>query len=83
MRHSSRRGILACVPPDQARLTILFDLQASPIAGVLCDDAGGFGAPFAGWMELTRAIERALDAARRSSGTGLVPHDPGTAGPNE
>ena len=83
MRHSSRRGILSCVPPDQARLTILFDLQASPITGVVCDDAGGFGASFAGWMELTRAIERALDAARQSSGTGLLRHDPGTSGPNE
>jgi hypothetical protein len=79
MRQASRRGILSCVPPDQARLTILFDLQASPIAGVLSDDAGGFRAPFAGWMELTGAIERALDAARRSSGTGLVPEGPGTS----
>jgi predicted metalloprotease len=54
------------VPPDHSRLTIVFDLQADPIAGVVCDDAGDRGAPFAGWMELTRAIERALDAARRT-----------------
>jgi predicted metalloprotease len=58
--------MVACVPPDHSRLTIVFDLQADPIAGVVCDDADDRGAPFAGWMELTRAIERALDAARRT-----------------
>jgi hypothetical protein len=56
------------VPPDHARLTIVFDLQADPIVGVVCGDAGGSGMPFAGWMEFTRAIERALDAARRPPG---------------
>jgi hypothetical protein len=39
---------------DRARLTIVFDLRADPVA------------PFAGWMELTRAIERALDTDRRA-----------------
>jgi hypothetical protein len=51
------------VSSDHARLTIVFDLRADPVAGVV-HDAGDRGAPFAGWMELTRAIERALDAAR-------------------
>jgi hypothetical protein len=54
------------VLPDHARLTIVFDLRADPIAGVV-DGVGGRGA-FAGWMELTRAIERALDAARQLPG---------------
>lgn len=52
--------------PDHARLTIVLDLQADPIAGVVLDDDGGRGEPFAGWMELTRAIERRRDAARRA-----------------
>jgi len=52
--------------PEYARLTIDFDLQADPIAGVVHDD-GGHGQPFAGWMALTRAIELTLDAARRAS----------------
>ena len=51
------------MPPDHARLSIVIDLQADPIAGVVCDNAG-HGLPFAGWMELTRTIERAVDAAR-------------------
>ena len=67
MRHFRRAGIVFSVPPDHARLTIVFDLQADPIAGVVCDD-GDRGGPFAGWMELTRAIERALDAARQARG---------------
>lgn len=50
--------------PEYARLTIDFDLQADPIAGMVRDD-GGHGRPFAGWMALTRAIERTLEAARR------------------
>ena len=65
MWHVKREGIVSCVPPDHARLSIDFDLQADPIAGVVCDIAG-HGLPFAGWMELTRAIERSLDAARRA-----------------
>jgi predicted metalloprotease len=67
MCHFPRAGIVGCMPPEQARLTIVFDLQADPVAGVICDDAGGRDAPFAGWMELTRAIEGALNAARRAS----------------
>jgi hypothetical protein len=51
--------------PEYARLTIDFDLQADPIAGVVHDDSG-HGQPFAGWMGLTRTIELALDAARRA-----------------
>lgn len=58
------------MPADLARLTIVFDLGADPIAGVVHAEDDGPGAPFAGWMELTRAIERGLDAARRASGTG-------------
>ena len=54
------------MPPDHARLAIVFDLQAAPIASVVCDDSGDRGAPFAGWMEFTRAIEPALDADRRA-----------------
>jgi predicted metalloprotease len=69
MWHFPWTGIVFCVPSDHARLTIVFDLQADPIAGVICDDADGQGAPFAGWMELTRAIECALNAARRTSGS--------------
>jgi hypothetical protein len=30
-----RGGMLATVPSDQARLTIVLDLQADPIAGVV------------------------------------------------
>jgi hypothetical protein len=52
--------------PEYARLTIDFDLQAEPIAGVVQGD-DGHGQPFAGWMALTRAIELTLDAARRAS----------------
>jgi hypothetical protein len=66
MWHLPGEGILSSVSSDHARLTIVFDLRADPVAGVVCDDAGDRGAPFAGWMELTRAIERALDAARRT-----------------
>jgi hypothetical protein len=51
------------VPPDRARLTIVVDLRAEPIAGVVCGADERLA--FAGWMELTRAIERALDAARQ------------------
>lgn len=54
------------MPPDHAWLSIVVDLQADPIAGVVCDNAG-HGLPFAGWMELTRTIERAVDAAKRAS----------------
>ena len=68
MQHFCRAGIVFSMPPDHARLTIVFDLQADPIAGVVCDDAGDSGAPFAGWMEFTRAVGRALDAARRAPG---------------
>ncbi len=75
MRHLARAGIVVCVPSDHARLTIVFDLQADLIAGVVCGDAGDAGAPFAGWLELTRAIEVALDAARRSGGARPLPHD--------
>jgi hypothetical protein len=60
------------MPSDHARLTIVFDLQADLVAGVICD-ADGQGAPFAGWMELTRAIECALEAARQAPG----PDNPG------
>lgn len=49
--------------PENTRLTIEFDLQADPIVGVVHAD-GGRGEPFAGWMALTRVIERTLDAAR-------------------
>ena len=69
MWHTWRGGIVACVPPDHARLTIVFDLGADPISGVVCTGDEGQGAPFAGWMELTRAIERGLAAARQASGT--------------
>jgi hypothetical protein len=65
MWHLSGEGILSCVPSDHARLTIVFDLRADPVAGVV-HHAGDCAAPFAGWMELTRAIEGALDAARHA-----------------
>ena len=45
-------------------LTLEFHLSADPVAGVVRDRAGG-GEPFSGWMALTRAIETALDSARR------------------
>lgn len=45
-------------------LTIELDPHADPIAGVVRDGAGG-GAAFVGWMALTRAIELAVEAARR------------------
>ena len=69
MRRMRRGGIVSPVPPDFARLSIVFDLQADPIAGVVRDEAG-CGLPFAGWMELTRAIERALDSARHAEAPG-------------
>jgi hypothetical protein len=72
--------LFSSVPPDHARLTIVFDLQADPITGVISDDAGDRGLPFAGWMEFTRAIERALDAARRNSGAAALPHGPAASG---
>jgi hypothetical protein len=65
-RRAWRAGILSSVLPDHARLTIVFDLRADPIAGVVYG-VGERGA-FAGWMELTRTIERALDAARQLPG---------------
>jgi hypothetical protein len=52
------------VPPDHARISIVFDLQADPLAGVVCDNAD-CSLPFVGWIGLTRCIERALDDARR------------------
>ncbi|MGH3246937.1 MAG: hypothetical protein ACRDOI_12090 [Trebonia sp.] len=69
------------MPPDLAQLTIVFDLRADPIAGVVGAGVGNGGdddrgVPFAGWMELTRAIERALDAARRARGVAANPDDP-------
>jgi predicted metalloprotease len=82
MWHFPEAGIVFCVASDHARLTIVFDLQADPIAGVVCDDADGRGALFAGWMELTRAIERALDTARRSTGADPLPHDPDASSPD-
>jgi hypothetical protein len=48
---------------DRARLTLEFDVDADPVAGVV-RDAGGGGEPFVGWIALTRAIELALEAAR-------------------
>lgn len=66
MRPKRRGGIVTCVPPDHARLSIDIDLQADPIAGVVHDNAG-HGLPFAGWMELTRTIERAVAAAKRAN----------------
>jgi hypothetical protein len=74
------------VPLDHARLTIAFDLRADPIAGVVCaaDGAGGsgeHGEPFAGWMELTRVIERGLAAARQAAvAADAAAADPGGAG---
>jgi hypothetical protein len=61
--------------PDNARLTIDFDLRADPIAGVV-HDGGGRSEPFAGWMALTRTIERALDAARRAGQDTTDDHHP-------
>ena len=40
--------------------------RANPIAGVV-RDSDGHGVPFAGWMELTRTIERTLEAARHAT----------------
>jgi hypothetical protein len=66
--------------PDHARLTIDFDLWADPIAGVVHDDSG-HGEPFAGWMALTRTIERTLDAARRV-GQDIPADAPSAPGPD-
>lgn len=66
-RASGSHDIVDPVPvPDHARLTLVLDLRADPIAGVVLDGDGDGGEPFAGWMELTRAIERRRDAARRA-----------------
>jgi hypothetical protein len=75
------------VPPDHARLTIIVDLRAEPIAGILRGDDGddgddGHGEPFAGWMELTRAIERGLHAARQATGASPSPPGPSVPGPD-
>jgi hypothetical protein len=67
------------VPPDHARLTIIFDLQAELIAGVVRDEAD-HGEPFAGWMELTRAIERGLQAARQATDAGSSSRGPSVPG---
>ena len=61
----SPRQSLSVPTADHARLTIDFDLQGSLIAGVVRDERG-HAEPFAGWMALTRTIERALDAARHA-----------------
>lgn len=75
--------------PEYARLTIDFDLQADPIAGVV-HHGDGHSQPFAGWMALTRTIELTLQAARLhrpspSSGPGedhtTAPSDPAIAQP--
>jgi hypothetical protein len=73
MWHFDGADIVSSVAPEHARLTIVFDLQADIIAGVVCDDAGDNGAPFAGWMEFTRTVERALEAARRAAGAATQP----------
>jgi hypothetical protein len=67
------------VPPDHARLTIILDLEAEPIAGVLRGE-DGHSDPFAGWMELTRAIERGLRAARQAAEVGLPAQEPPAPG---
>lgn len=81
MWRGRRAGIVAWVPPEHARLSIVFDLQADPIAGVVCDNAG-HGLPFAGWMELTRTIERALDDARRAAPKAIADTGDGRDGPS-
>jgi len=64
--------------PDHVRVTIDFDLRGSPIAGVM-RDGRGHSEPFAGWMALTRTIERALDAARQAE-LDIVPEAPARPG---
>jgi hypothetical protein len=93
MRRFANSGIVLTVPPRRAQLTIVFDLRADPIAGVVCDGGGGGGGgggdcgdggdggvPFAGWMELTRAIERALANARRSAAGDPLARGPAASG---
>jgi hypothetical protein len=67
MWHVRAGGSVSCVSLDHARLTIVFDLRAELITGVVCASDDGRDEPFSGWMELTRAIERGLDAAKRAA----------------
>jgi len=76
-RTGSARQSRAVPTPDHVRVTIDFDLGCNPIAGVV-RDGRGHSEPFAGWMALTRTIERALDAARQA-GQDVVANRPGPA----
>jgi hypothetical protein len=57
--------------PGIVSLRIEFTVDADPIAGHL-HAANEEGRPFCGWIELTRAIELGLAAARRA----LPPNTP-------
>ena len=62
--------------PGIINFRIEFNLEADPIAGSL--HAGDEdGRPFCGWIELTRAIELGLAAARRTQAPSVVvPSEP-------
>jgi hypothetical protein len=49
--------------PRRTVLTLEIDLDAEPLRGVL-RDGDGRGSAFAGWMELTLALELRLGEAR-------------------
>jgi hypothetical protein len=55
-----------------AHVRLEVDADADPIAGVVRQD-GEPVRPFAGWLELTRTIERSLETARRDD---RDPHGP-------
>jgi hypothetical protein len=61
--------------PSRTRLTLELELDADPVRGVVHDARGG-GDAFCGWMELARAIELRLEAARRHSATAVAPAAP-------
>jgi hypothetical protein len=75
-RRDARTATIGPVtPPSSTRLTVELELGADPVAGVVHDDRGS-AEPFCGWMELARAIELHLDAARRRSATPVAPAAP-------
>jgi hypothetical protein len=80
-------GMVPAMPsPARTRLTIDLDPWADPIAGVV-QEGCGHSRPFAGWIELTRTIEVALQAARQDRPSGpadtRVAAAPTTAAPSD
>lgn len=66
MRSVGRPATIVAMPARRiANLHLEVNLDADPIAGVMHGQIDG-DRPFSGWMELTRAIEIALEQAREA-----------------